>query len=333
MRPGPFPFTLRQLQYAVAVGETLNFRRAAERCHVSPPSLSAQLAELEGAVGVRLFERDRKRVLVTAAGQELVARARSLLVNAEDLLGTARRLGDPLLGTFRVGIIPTISPYLLPAVAPALRARYPALTILWVEDKTDALVRSLAAGNLDAAVVALESRLGDVEHEVIARDPFVLAIPIGHPLGRSKAPATRADLRGARVLLLDDGQCFRDQALALCAAAEAQELDFRATSLSTLAQMVAGGAGVTLLPRLAVATEARRSRLAVRPFAEPAPARTLALAWRRSASLGPALRQIAATIRERHAQAHPARRGTEGNPRKLRIKRAAGARNAISLRK
>ena len=318
MRPGPYPFTLRQLQYAVAVAETLNFHRAAQRCHVSQPSLSAQLAALEGAVGVRLFERDRKRVLVTTAGQELIARARRLLVEAEDLLGTAGRLGDPLAGTFRVGIIPTISPYLLPAVVPALRARYPALTVVWVEDKTGALVRSLAAGDLDAAIVALESRLGDVEHEVIARDPFVLATPVGHPLGRSKAPATLADLRASRVLLLDDGHCFRDQALALCAASEAQELGFRATSLSTLAQMVAAGAGVTLLPRLAVRTEVRRSRLAVRPFVEPAPARTLALVWRRNASLGPALRQFAATIRERHARTDPARRGAAGNPRSSR---------------
>jgi LysR family hydrogen peroxide-inducible transcriptional activator len=315
MRPGPFPFTLRQLQYAVAVAETLNFHRAALRCHVSQPSLSAQLAALEGAVGVRLFERDRRRVLVTTAGQELVARAQRLLVEADDLLGTAGRLGDPLAGTFRVGIIPTISPYLLPAVVPAVRARYPALTVVWVEDKTGALVRSLAAGDLDAAVVALESRLGDVEHEVIARDPFVLATPVGHPLGRSKAPATLVELRASRVLLLDDGHCFRDQALALCAASEAQELGFRATSLSTLAQMVAAGAGVTLLPRLAVRTEARRSRLAVRPFVEPAPARTLALVWRRNASLGPALRQFATTIRERHARTDPARRGAAGNPR------------------
>lgn len=318
MRPGPFPFTLRQLQYAVAVAETLNFHRAAQRCHVSQPSLSAQLAALEGAVGVRLFERDRKRVLVTAAGQEVTARAQRLLVEAEDLLATAGRLGDPLAGTFRVGIIPTISPYLLPAVVPALRARYPALTVVWVEDKTDALIRSLTAGDLDAAVVALESRLGDVEHEVIARDPFVLATPVGHPLGRSKAPATLAELRASRVLLLDDGHCFRDQALALCAANEAQELGFRATSLSTLAQMVAAGAGVTLLPRLAVRTEARRSGLAVRPFVEPAPARTLALVWRRNASLGPALRQFAATIRERHARTDPARRGAARNPRSSR---------------
>jgi LysR family hydrogen peroxide-inducible transcriptional activator len=197
----------------------------------------------------------------------------------------------------RLGIIPTISPYLLPAVAPALRARYPSLTVVWVEDKTETLMRGLAAGELDAAVVALEARLGDVEHEVIAHDPFVLATPRGHPLSRPKAPVTPAELRNVRVLLLDDGHCFRQQALAICAAAEAQELGFRATSLSTLAQMVAGGAGVTLLPRLAVETESRRSRIAVRPFAAPAPSRTLALVWRRRAPLGAALRLIADVMR------------------------------------
>ena len=294
----PHPFTLRQLQYVVAVADALSFRRAAERCHVSQPSLSAQLAALEEAVGARLFERDRRRVLVTAAGAELVERARRVLREADDLVAAARRAGDPLAGTLTIGVIPTISPYLLPSAAPALRAAYPRLTTRWVEDKTPVLVQRLAAGALDAALLALEADIGEVECAIVARDPFLLAARPDHPLAARRSPVTQADLRDAEVLLLDDGHCFREQAMAVCSRARARELEFRATSLSTLAQMVAGGAGVTLLPALAVSTEAERAGLRTRRFAAPAPSRTLALVWRRRSPLGPALTRVAGTIRE-----------------------------------
>jgi LysR family hydrogen peroxide-inducible transcriptional activator len=298
MSTAPPPFSLRQLQYAVAIADTLSFRRAAERCRVSQPSLSAQVGELEGALGVRLFERDRRRVLVTTAGHELVARARVVLREAEDLVEQARRAGDPLVGTLRLGVIPTISPYLLPRLTAAFRAGFPGLTALWTEDRTETLVRSLDAGALDAALLALEADIGDVEHEIVGVDPFVLATPLGHALGARTTPVRRAELRDADVLLLDDGHCFRDQALSFCATAKAHELEFRATSLSTLAQMVAGGAGVTLLPSLAVATEAKRAALRIRAFAAPAPKRTIAFVWRRRSPLGPALRALAATARK-----------------------------------
>jgi len=303
----PHPFTLRQLQYVVAVADALSFRRAAERCHVSQPSLSAQLAQLEDVLGVRLFERDRRAVLLTPAGHELVERARRVLLEASDLAAAAARAGDPLAGTPRLGVIPTCSPYLLPGVTPRLRARFPRLTVQWTEDKTEVLVARLSAGALDAALVALEAPLGEVEHEVIGRDPFVLVAPAGHPLAAASAALGRADLRGASVLLLDDGHCFRDQALALCSAAKAHELTFRATSLPTLVQMVASGAGVTLLPALSVPTEVGRADLRVRAFRDPVPFRTLALVWRKRSPLAPALRQLAAVIRDAH-QAAPAMR-------------------------
>jgi len=165
----------------------------------------------------------------------------------------------------------------------------------------DALPRGredLHGGALDAALAAVESEIGDVQREIVGHDAFVLATPAGHPLGAKTGPAKPAELRGARVLLLDDGHCFREQALAFCARSKANELEFRATSLSTLAQMVAGGAGVTLLPLMAVATEAKRADLRIRPFANPAPGRTIALAWRKRSPLGPALRQLAATARD-----------------------------------
>lgn len=300
-------FSLRQLQYAVAVAETLSFRLAASRCHVSQPSLSAQLAALEDALGVRLFERGPNRVLVTAAGAALVERARRILVETGDLVAAAAQVRDPLTGTLRIGVIPTISPYLLPGVTPALRSAYPRLTVLWSEAPTAALGAALVAGGLDAALLALEASPGDVAREAIASDPFVLATPPGHPLGARKAAARAAELAGASILLLDDGHCLRDQALAFCSGARPQELAFRATSLSTLVQMVAAGAGVTLLPELAVPTETRRAALAIRRFAAPSPGRTVGLIWRKGSPLGPALRQVAATVRRAYPRARPAR--------------------------
>jgi LysR family transcriptional regulator, hydrogen peroxide-inducible genes activator len=293
----PGLFTLRQLQYAVAVADELSFRAAADECHVSQPALSTQLAQLEGALGVRLFERDRRRVLVTAGGRELVERARRVLLEAEDLLAAAKRFGDPLAGTLRIGVIPTISPYLLPHAAPALRAKFERLAIVWVEEKTDVLVRRLDAGELDAALVALEAELGDVESEVVAEDPFVLVAPKGHPLAARRSPARLDELRGESVLLLDDGHCFREQALAVCSNARAEELEFRATSLSTLVQMVASGMGVTLLPELALAAEIRGTDLRARRFVRPAPHRTLALVWRKRSPLGEVFRALAREVR------------------------------------
>jgi len=299
MRWSPHPCTLRQLQYVAAIADTLSFRRAADLCAVSQPSLSAQVAQLERALGVTLFERTKRRVLPTRAGEELLARARDVLREANDLCDAATRLTDPFAGTLRLGVIPTISPYLVPEIAPVLRSRYPRLRLLWTEDKTALLTGKLHAGDLDAALVALESDLGDVEHDLVGRDPFVLATPLGHPLGVKTTPATLRDLDGASVLLLDDGHCFRDQALAWCTRARAEELDYRATSLATLTQMVAGGAGVTLLPQLSVPTENRRGELRVRPFfAGSAPGRTIVLAWRRGTPLARALRAIAGTIRD-----------------------------------
>ena len=298
MSLAPHPFSLRQLQYAVAVADFLSFRKAAEQCRVSQPSLSAQLAALEQVLGTPLFERDRRRVLLTAAGAELVERARRVLMVADDVLEAAQRLRDPLAGTLRLGVIPTVSPYLLPSAAPALRAAYPRLTLVWTEEKTGVLVEQLERGQIDGAILALEAEIGDVEAEVIARDPFVLATPPGHPLAKSEVPATQADLKRTDVLLLDEGHCLREQALAVCSRARASELEFRATSLPTLVQMVAAGAGVTLLPELSVPVETPRSNLCLRPFAAPAPGRTLALIWRKRSPLGPTLRELAQTVRE-----------------------------------
>jgi LysR family hydrogen peroxide-inducible transcriptional activator len=168
---------------------------------------------------------------------------------------------------------------------------------LWSEEKTRDLVRALEGASLDAAILALESELGDLEHEPLGRDPFLLALPVGHPLGRKTSPARLDQLEGESVLLLDDGHCFRDQALSVCQRAGAYEASVRATSLSTLAQMVAGGTGVTLLPKLSRATENRARSLVVRPFGPRGPSRTVALAWRKTSPLGPTLRALAGVLR------------------------------------
>lgn len=293
----PLPFTLRQLQYAVAVAENGGFRRAAERCHVSQPSLSAQLGQLESVLGIRLFERNRRKVVVTSAGQELIGRARRALTDAEDLLGCAKALQDPLAGTMRIGIIPTVSPYLLPEIVAPLRDKYPRLTILWSEERTGTLLEELEAGTQDAILVALVSGMEILEQEVIGEDSFVLAGRPTHPLLKRKGPLHPGDLDGHPVLLLEDGHCFRNQALALCANAGARESNFRATSLSTLAQMAAGGTGITLLPRISLAVENRRCELAVRNFASPAARRTLVLAWRKLSPLSSGLRELSQAIR------------------------------------
>lgn len=293
----PHPLTLRQLQYVVAVAETGSFRRAAERCRVAQPSLSTQVAEVERALGVRLFERDRRRVMVTAAGEALLPHARKLLVDAGDLVAAAARFADPLAGTLRIGVIPTVSPYLLPEIAPALRRAWPRLSLVWSEDKTAALAARLHAGELDAALVALEAELGDVEHAVIGRDRFLVAVGAEHPLARSQRPIDADALRGEELLLLAEGHCLRDQALSACGRGRRRESPFGATSLATLTQMVAAGRGVTLLPELAVATENRRGQLTVRRFKKPAPGRTLALVWRRGSAVATAARAVAETIR------------------------------------
>lgn len=297
MKFNAHPVTVRQLQYVVAVAETLSFRRAAERCHVSQPSLSAQVAEVESALGVQLFERDRRHVLVTAAGEAVVARARVVLLAVEDLVDSAKQHSDPLAGTLRLGVIPTIAPYLLPDLDPALRAAFPRLTLWWTEDKTETLVAALHRGELDAALVALEADLGDLDHAVVGEDPFVLAAASTDTFAASRETIRLADLGGRRMLLLDDGHCFRDQALELCARGGATELGFRATSLMTLVQMVAAGDSLTLLPKLAVAVENRRGSLRILPFEAPAPKRTLGLVWRPSSPLAASLRALADAAR------------------------------------
>lgn len=294
---GPHPFTLRQLQYVVAVADAPGFRKAAELCHVSQPSLSAQINEVERALGTTLFERSPKGVLLTSAGRELVERAREVLLRADDLVVVAKRFVDPFAGVLRLGVIPTIAPYLLPEVAPRLSAAFPKLAVRWTEDKTESLVGEVNAGRLDAVLLAKEADLADLTLEVVGLDPFVFAAPEGHPLARKAGPVKENELAEQRILLLEEGHCFRAQALSYCSRARVDEMEYRATSLPTLVQMVASGAGITLLPKMAVATETRRAALVVRDLAKPVPSRTLVVAYRKSTPLAEVVLAVAAQIR------------------------------------
>ncbi len=292
------PVSLRQLQYIVAVAQHGSFRRAAEACHVAQPSLSAQVATAERALGVQLFERSARRVRVPAAAAALIVQARKILTATGDLRELARQQADPFLGTLRVGVIPTICPYLLPDMAPLLSRDFPNLAIEWREDRTGRFVEQLKEGTLDAAIVALEADLRGLAYVPLGWDPFVLATVPGHPLAQDRKRLTLERLAGARVLLLDEGHCLGEQALQLCTRAGAGHGGFRATSLATLIQMVIASSGATLLPSLAVPIENRRGQLALRAFAQPGPGRTLVLAWRRGSALRIPLERIATTMRE-----------------------------------
>ncbi len=304
MTIAPLPCTFRQMQYALAVAETLSFRKAADLCAVAQPSLSAQVAALEDALGVPLFERGRGGVRVTAPGRALIARMGALLRDAADLTNEARSLRDPLAGPLRLGILPTLAPYALPFLVPALRAAFPRLQPIWIEGTTAALAAGLRDGGLEGALLALEADLGELETLPLGEDPFLVCLPAGHRLAQDDRPLSLDALEGERLLLLDDGHCLRGQALAACGRTRVEEAGFRATSLSTLMHMVAGGLGITLLPRLAVGTEAARATVALRPLAPPVPFRTLALAWRPGSYARPSLRQVGAEVAAAF-RAHP----------------------------
>jgi LysR family hydrogen peroxide-inducible transcriptional activator len=297
----PHDLSLRQLQYVVAVADSLGFHKAAARCHVSQPTLSAQVALLESVLGVRLFERDRRRVLVTPAGEAICGRARRVLLEVDDLLSTAERAQSPFAGTLRLGVIPTMAPYVLPELTPAITKNYPDLGLIFQEEKTADLVRALEDGTLDAGIAALESELGDTAHVELARDDFVVALPKQHPLAKKKQLG-QDELEGERVLLLDEGHCFRAQALALCGKVNAVATTFRGTSLATLAQMVSSGAGITLLPALSVSVENRRGQLEIRPFSKPVPRRTVVLVWRKSTPFAPAFEELGGVLKQSLAQ-------------------------------
>lgn len=286
--------TIRQLEYITAIDDHGTFQAAADACHVTQPGLSAQVRQLEESLELQLFERGRKPVLRTPAGREILLRARRVLTAVQELHDAARGLGRPFTGPLRLGVIPTVAPFLLPAALPAIRRAHPALRLELHEARTLDLVEALERGELDLLLLALEAPLGDAATLPLLDDPFLLAVPRGHRLAARKR-VREADLAGEPVLLLEDGHCLRDQALSICSSAGAPELgDFRASSLTTLVSMVASGAGLTLLPTLATRVSAALDRdLALVPFGRPVPQRTIGFAWRKTSPRGAEFEQLA----------------------------------------
>jgi LysR family hydrogen peroxide-inducible transcriptional activator len=274
--------TLQELRYLVALADTSHFGRAAQACHISQPTLSTQIRKLEEQLGVTLFERTNKSVHVTAAGKEIVARARRILADTDAILDAGQRQSAPLAGSFRLGVIPTLGPYMLPWLVPALRREYPALRLTVQEEMTSRLLEGLVTHRLDAAILALPISQAGLESKALFDEPFWLAMPRGDKMARGKA-VTEDELRGQHLLLLTEGNCLRDQALAICGSFDvenAPEGDFRATSLETIRQMVATGMGRTLLPAMALG-QPRDSAIALRPLAGGL-GRRIGLVWRRS---------------------------------------------------
>lgn len=275
---------LRDLEYLVALAEHRHFGRAAAACYVSQPTLSTQVRKLESELGVHLFERGSRSVLLTWAGEQVLRRARVVLSEAADIKEIARRAKDPRSGTLRLGAFPTIAAYLMPHVLGEVRRQFPSLELLLFEKRTSDLIASLIDGALDAAVIAMPLHEDSLHVQPLFREDFLLAFPATDPLARSTGPATGGDLVRPDLLLLEEGHCLRDQALEVCRMAGAQERQgFRATSLEMLRHMVASGVGITLLPRLAVSPPVPvHEGVGLREFAAPAPHRDVALVWRRS---------------------------------------------------
>jgi len=293
---------LKDLRYLVAVADQRHFGRAAARCFVSQPTLSSQLKKLEQSLGVQLIERAPNNVSLTAAGEAIVARARRILEATDEVVTLARSQHDPLAGRLRVALLPTIGPYLLPRVAPAVRRALPRLELHLYEYQTAPMLQKLHAGELDVGILALPVDTAGLETRELYREAFSVALPEHHPLA-ARHSVRVADLKGEKLLLLEEGHCLRDQALEVCSRAGVHEQqDFRATSLETLRQMVASGAGITLLPELAGRGAYRNARgLVLRPFAKPAPVRQVGALWRKSSARRGAIDALCRVISE-HAQ-------------------------------
>ncbi|MGH8169917.1 MAG: LysR substrate-binding domain-containing protein [Steroidobacteraceae bacterium] len=291
---------LKDLRYLVAVADARHFRRAAERCFVSQPTLSAQLKKLELYLGVQLIERQPNNVALTEAGEQIVARARRILEASEEVVTLARAHRDPLAGRLRLALLPTIGPYLLPRVSQAIRRSLPRVELHLYEYQTGPMLEKLKAGELDLGILALPVDLEGLEARELFAEPFTVALPARHPLAQRERIQV-ADLEGETLLLLEEGHCLRDQALEVCSHVGAGETqDFRATSLETLRQMVATGAGITLLPQLATQGAYGDARgVVVLPFAKPAPVRHVGAIWRKTTARRPAIDAVCNVIAER----------------------------------
>jgi LysR family transcriptional regulator, hydrogen peroxide-inducible genes activator len=300
--------TMAGLRAFVAVAEKQHFGSAATTLGVSQSTLSQALSALETGLGVHLVERSTRRVFLTAEGRQLLPHAQAVIETVNAFTAAAVGASDPLQGGIRLGLIPTVAPYVLPTVLAGLAERLPALTLRVIEDQTERLLTGLREGSLDAALIALPADASGITEIPIYDEDFVLALPAGHPLAGKKRvqPAALAQLP---LLLLDEGHCLRDQALDVCrkAGVRADLANTRAASLATAVQCVAGGLGVTLIPQSAVPVETARSRLELASFAAPRPGRRIGLGFRSSSGREGPYRELAELIGELVAAEHQVR--------------------------
>ncbi len=294
---------LRDLKYLLALAEHKHFGRAAAACFVSQPTLSTQIRKLEEELGVSLVERAPRKVMLTPAGRDAAERARRIVAEVEQMKEGARRSQDPEAGTVRLGMFPTLGPYLLPHVIPRIRERFPDLELLLVEEKSDVLLSRLNEGKLDAALLALPVHDEQLHSEFLFEEPFVLAVPENHPLAQRDS-LSLTELNDQKLLLLEDGHCLREQALEVCRLSGANEKsEFRATSLETLRQMVAAGVGITLLPTLAIKPPVAQSpSIHLLGFSDSHPSRRIAMLWRRSSAMNGFLPELSRIFSELPAE-------------------------------
>ena len=290
---------IRDLEYLVALDELRNFRKASERCHVTQPTLSGQLRKLEEHLGVLLVERTKRKVILTPVGKEVVRRARMILQEVEQIEEISVSFKDPMQGKLRIGLIPTLGPYLLPFMIPAMIQEYPRLQLFLYEEQTHILLNKLNNAELDAIVLALPvSNNGSYEFELFD-EAFLLALPRGHELS-IKESVSLSDLSEEKILLLEDGHCLRDQALEVCMMAGATENpEFQGTSLETLRHMVSAGMGVTLMPYFSVyPNSGSNPPLSYLHFEDPVPSRKIGLLFRESSQRKEGFMSISETIRD-----------------------------------
>jgi len=288
--------TLKQLRYFEALAQHGHFGRAAQACAISQPALSVQIRELEESLGTELFERGARQIRLTNFGEEFATRVRGILRSVDELGELAMASRDHLVGRLRIGVIPTIAPYLLPEIITDLNAANSGIDIQIRESLTPILVRELADGRLDAAIVALPVSEPSLTEVSLFEENFVLVRPVAD---EGKPVPGHEDLREMKLLLLEEGHCFRDQALSFCNIQSSRPREMLdASSLATLVQMVGAGLGVTLIPEMAIAVETRSAPVSIASFRHPQPSRTIGMIWRKTSPLAKQLRQISEVVRK-----------------------------------
>ncbi|PSJ44996.1 DNA-binding transcriptional regulator OxyR [Zobellella taiwanensis] len=289
---------LRDLEYLVALAEERHFRKAAEKCFVSQPTLSGQLRKLEEELGVLLMERTSRRVLFTPAGEAITAQARRVLAATKELRDIARTFTEPMSGELHIGLIPTVGPYLLPYIIPALKQHFPELHIYLYEAQTQVLLKQLADGELDCLILARLDNMDNFGALPLYDEPMLLALPADHPWA-GRGSIALGELKGEKLLMLEDGHCLREQAMGFCfAAGIGEDSHFQATSLETLRNMVAAGSGLTLIPRLAVSRHNGELGVKYLSVTDPEPSRNIALLYRLHSVRRPCFNEMAKVIGE-----------------------------------